>query len=318
MASSNRKIGPKLIACWTISTSTCPFEADRCRFTNMQHSRFGWGQIRTWIFSFLTLQTCMEVGPTRVNPIQDTNRGNLRIHFSLCWNKLTQHLTKSNAVLFFLVFGSIRMVLNSENWGWRERTLIEGCHANRTANMLCVSPSPYRWEPRSKNVRRFYSVKVCVSCGFVMTLPQTWKILIMVDLKLQRKTNQTCDPIHKQLRLKQLGFEVLIWGPFGCCICAWSQIVFSNGIWSHTLQYYIHKILCIAGRKSNFQSSISSSSQSLRLKISDSKSANKNENISLRLCFSHIYWGSKRFEQGNFDCCLPEVMIQQQFYLARI
>jgi len=161
------------------------------------------------------------------------------------------------------------MVLNSENWGWRERTLIEGCHANRTANMLCVSPSPYRWEPRSKNVRRFYSVKVCVRCGFVMTLPQTWKILIMVDLKLQRKTNQTCDPIHKQLRLKQLGFDLR--AVCICCICAWSQIVFSSGIWSHTLQYYIHKILCIAGRKSNFQSSISSSSQSLRLRICKQK-----------------------------------------------
>lgn len=54
-----------------------------------------------------------EVGPTRVNPIQDSNR-------------------------------------------WRERTLIEGCHANRTANMLCVSPSPYRWEenPISNQVFR--------------------------------------------------------------------------------------------------------------------------------------------------------------------
>lgn len=147
MASSNSKIGQKLIACWTISTSTCPFEADRCRFTNMQHSRFGWGQIRTWIFSFLTLQTCMEVGPTRVNPIQDSNRGNLRIHFSLCWNKLMQHLTKSNAVLFFCVwidsygFEFRKLRLEGANTHWRLSCESHGKHALRISQSISMGTS---------------------------------------------------------------------------------------------------------------------------------------------------------------------------------
>lgn len=160
MASSNSKIGQKLIACWTISTSTCPFEADRCRFTNMQHSRFGWGQIRTWIFSFLTLQTCMEVGPTRVNPIQDSNRGNLRIHFSLCWNKLMQHLTKSNAVLFFLR-------LDRFVWFWIPKTEVGGSEHSlkvvmRIARQTCSAYLPVHID--GNLVRKTFGVFILSRC----------------------------------------------------------------------------------------------------------------------------------------------------------
>ena len=176
-------------------------ETNRCRFTNMRHSRFGWGQIRTRIFLIFDLASMHEGWTYSGEPNPGYQPWKPQDPF-LIFNVTIQHLTKLNAVLLF-AFGSMFV------WFWVRKTEVGGSEHSLNVVMRIAGQTSFAYLPvhiDGSLVRKNWTFLFCqrcvCQCGFDMIFPQTWKILIMVDLNLQRKTNETCDPIHKQFQRK--------------------------------------------------------------------------------------------------------------------